>query len=129
MPKHFSLQNLRADQLHSDRPVSELFLNAVTRYLEDPDSAEIRTVVARNVHVPEGFEATAKGLRLMRPGFEELRLFTEEMMTPICVLERSDGSLWAYDDAHLITLYHQLAPARRVRCAIIGSDPGCEATQ
>jgi len=123
MPKHFKVENLRADELHNDRPINELFLDAVTRYMQDPDSAEIRTVVARNVHVPEGFEATAEGLRLMRPGFEELRLFTEEMMTPVCVLERSDGTLWAYDDAHLITLYHQLAPARRVRCAIIGSDP------
>jgi len=111
-----------ANDLKNDRPIDQVFLEAVKRYMENPDSAEIRTVVARNVHVPEGFEADPKNLRIMRPHFEWTRLQNEEMMTPICVLERADGTLWAYDDAHLITLYHELAPARRVRCAIIGKE-------
>jgi hypothetical protein len=45
------------------------------------------------------------------------------MMTPIAVLERVDGSLWTYNDAMLVTLYHELAPDALVQVVIIGHDP------
>lgn len=44
-------------------------------------------------------------------------------MRGIPVLERADGSLWAYDDVVLIGLYHELAPDAMVRCVVIGKDP------
>lgn len=98
-------------------------MEAYLAYLTGKTTPEERIVAANDVHVPEGFEAPAEHVDYMLESFTSLRRTREEEMTAMAVLELADGSLWAYDDAALITAYHLVAPHARIRCHVIGKDP------
>lgn len=112
-----------ADQIQNDRPVNQLFVEAVATYMEKRGQGyEVRTVPARMIQIPKGFEATPEGLAIMRHSFTDIRQRLETG-APVMVLERAGGSLWSYDDVHAITACHELAPLAMVRVVIIGYDP------
>lgn len=111
------------DQPGDDRPIGPVFLDALARYIEDPATGTTRTVPAREIHLPVGHPRPADDLRASRPHFTPYRRIAERLSAPICVLERSDGTLWAYDDIHLVSLYQALVPDLVLLCVVIGSDP------
>ena len=79
---------------------------------------------AGNVKVPALSPLQAEFVAMCtREGFTELRRWREESLYVMPVLKRSDGSLWAYDDAAVVSLYHRHAPGATVHVAIIGTDP------
>jgi len=55
--------------------------------------------------------------------FMELRRNREEMLETIPVLERADGSVWAYDDAAYVAAFQALAPNANITVSVIGKDP------
>lgn len=102
-------KRVKASELKHDRPVNPLIVEAITAYVKSGgEGYEMRTVPARKIRIPEGFEATPEGLAIMRRDFASRRRLFETQA--VMVLERRDGSLWSYDDVHAITLYHELAP-------------------
>jgi len=125
MPKRFREENLPIGSLDVDQSrIYEPFLQAYMAWMEGKTTAEERTVVARDVGIPEGFEAPPEHVDIMLQAFVELRRTREEMMQAIPVLERADGSVWAYDDTAIMAAYHVLAPEANVAVLVIGRDPG-----
>ena len=85
---------------------------------------ERRDVCVGTVRVPDLSPMQAAFVAVVDyDSFNELRRSREEMLSTIPVLERSDGSLWAYDDAAFVSMCHRFAPAATLHVAIIGSDP------
>jgi len=124
MPRRFREEKVPLGSLAKDRSrLYEPFTTALVATMTGEVVPEERTVTAREVRIPEGFEAPPEHVDAMLAAFVELRRTREEMMEPIAVLERADGSLWAYDDAALMAAYHVLAPDARVACLVIGKDP------
>lgn len=126
MAKHggkeqFRKRQIRVDDIKNDRPVDMLFVEAIAAYYANPVGYEVREVVARKIRIPENFGPTPEGLAIMRSDFSQRRK-DHESGVPIAVIERSDGSLWTYDDVHLIAVYHELAPIAMVRVVIVGQD-------
>ena len=124
MPRRFREEKVSLSSLQVDQSrVYEPFTTALVACTTGEVVPEERTVTAREVGIPEGYEAPPEHVDIMLGAFGELRRTREEMMDPIAVLERGDGSLWAYDDAALMATYHVLAPDARVACLVIGKDP------
>lgn len=128
MPKRYKEEMVPADQLRVDPNFKhyEPFMDAFMKHMEDPAAAERRSVPAKTVGLPAGREPNQADVDGFCPGidaFNELRRSREEMMYEIPVLERHDGSLWAYDDPVLMNLYHRYAPDAKLIVAIIGKDP------
>lgn len=124
MPRRFREENVPIDKLRVDESrIYEPFMDAYTAYLTGKTTPTERTVAARDVGIPEGFEAPSEHVDIMLKSFVDLRRHREEMMQAIAVLERADGSVWAYDDTAIMAAYHVLAPDARVACLVIGRDP------
>lgn len=120
----FEEKEIGLDEIENDRPVDQLFTEALIAYhgSNNQDAYPVRTVAARTVRIPKGFEALPENLAIMRRDFANFRK-RHENGPPIAVIERSDGSLWTFDDVHLIALYQELAPVEPVRVVVIGHDP------
>lgn len=125
MGKRWKTEYIKAGDLQSDAPIYQPFMDAWLAVTtgENTDVA-YRDVCAAKVMTP----ALSPVQRAFVSGadydtFNELRRSREEMMTAIPVLQRVDGSLWAYDDAGTIALYRVFAPTATVRVGIIGTDP------
>ncbi len=117
-------KEIRPEEIKNDRPLDQLFTEALIAYCgsDNQNAYPVRTVAARQVRIPQGFEARPENLAIMRRDFANFRK-RHETGPPIAVVERSDGSLWTCDDVHLIALYHESASAATVRVVIIGHDP------
>lgn len=123
MPSRSRTVSIPLSEIQVDESrIYEPFMEAYLAYLSGETIAEERTVAAREVSIPEGYEAPAEHVDLMLESFTWRRRTREEAMEAIAVLERADGSLWAYDDAALIAAYHLMAPNARLRCHVIGKD-------
>lgn len=124
VPKTFREIDVPFERLEVDQSrLYEPFVQALMAHITNPAQTRRRSVPVQNVGIPAGFEAPAEHIAMMRPAFQEMRRTREETMQPIPVLERADGSLWAYDDAATIALYRELAPDATVLCDVIGKDP------
>lgn len=96
---------------------------AYLAYMAGESHPEPLSVCAGKVKVPQLSPMQAACVAVADYAtFNELRRGREERMAVDAVLQRADDSLWAYDDASLVTLYHRYAPAATVRMVVIGHD-------
>lgn len=124
MPKNFREEKVPIESLKNDPSrIYEPLVEAYMAEMEDPSVGRNVVVLPSDIHVSPAFAAPAEHVQVLRPAFTELRRTNEEMMRPIPLLERDDGTLWSYDDTAIIALYRELAPDARILCRIIGRDP------
>lgn len=127
MPKNTRVKMVNVNDLHVDPSrIYEPMVEAFSDYLADRTIGRTVKVFPAKINVAETFRPPFESLAVMRPAFNLIRRTNEERLIEILVLERSDGSIWSYDDTTLVTLYQELAPGARVLCRIIGVDPGRE---
>lgn len=124
MGRRWKTERIPARDLHTDAPIHAPFMAAWLAYMRGETNPEPVAVCAGRVNAPPLSPIQAAFVaRADFHTFNELRRNREEQMALVPVLERADGSLWAYDDASLMTLYHRYAPAATVRLIVIGHDP------
>jgi hypothetical protein len=111
---------------HIDDPraLERLFNEAHAAWLAgDTQDVPIRIVLARDINIPEGYEPLPNRLDQMRPGFQhERRRYETPSAPPIAVVERADGTLWTFENAPILTLFHEMAALARLRVAVIASE-------
>jgi len=99
------------------------FLDACLSNMQDLSSAEICNLGVTTVQVPPLSYAELKVLLHMdETDFHAVHASRKAMMSLIPVLQRADGSLWAYADVATVALYRRFAPTATVRVAVIGSN-------
>lgn len=116
-----TIMNTTGNRRHLD----QLFREAVAKYASSNGQGYPRRIVlARDINIPEGYEPLQGRLDNLRPGFQhERRRFESPSAPPIPVIERSDGTLWTYENVPMLTLFHEMASLARLQVVIIASDP------
>ena len=104
--------------------LERLFNEAHAAWLAgDAPDVPVRVVLARDIRIPGGFEPLPARLDQMRPGFQhERRRYETPTAPPIAVIERADGTLWTFENAPILTLFHEMAALARLRVAVIASE-------
>ncbi len=100
--------------VRSDRPIYRPLLNALTR----GDTPEERVITAGDLRISPRFRSPEAHVALMLSNFATHERIGEEFLHRVLVMERSDGSLWVYDDCAYVEAAQQLDPSMPVACGV-----------
>ena len=114
MPRveHIPVDNITSD-LPSYQPLTDALIDAMT----GGEQPEERTIQAGRLRMEPEFVSN-EAVAIVAQNWEEIRRTQEEFLHRVLVMERSDGSLWVYDDCPFVTVAQRLDPMMPLPCAV-----------
>jgi len=82
------------------------------------DIPEERNILVADLQIESAFQAPEWILNIFLNRFAQFQLEKEEFMFRVLVMERSDGTLWVYDDQAFVEAAQRVRPGLTVRCDV-----------
>lgn len=108
------IENVKVNDLHAEGPIYQPLVDALVR----GDKPEERLFAVGDLQIAPKFWAPEEHVGLMLLNFENVKRTGEEFYHHVLVMERSDGSLWVYDDCAYVEAAQRLNPALVVSCGV-----------
>ncbi len=117
-PMRFERTTVRAGDLHFTgpiyQPLQDIIINNVKPYTG-------RMVLPTDLHIDEAFRARREDVESLARDYDAFMRHEQEHnehATVIPVMERSDGSLWVYDDCCRVEAAQRMAPNTPLACVL-----------
>jgi hypothetical protein len=101
------------DKLIPTMPIYQPLVDALLS-----QTPEERVIPVGELQIEPEFRAPEWILKLFLERFAQFQLEKEEFLSKVVVMERSDGSLWVYDDQAFVEAAWRVRPNLRVRCDV-----------
>jgi hypothetical protein len=105
--------NVNLDDLVPTMPTYEPLIHALMN-----DTPKERVIPVANLQIEPAFRAPEWILGLFLKQFAQFHLEHEEFLHKVLVMERSDGSLWVYDDQAYVEAAQRVRPGLSLRCDV-----------
>ena len=92
------------------RPLTE----TIERHMGGKANPEERLVPVADLQIAPEFRAPEAHVQLMVGDYRAARRYRQEMVTRLPVMERRDGTLWAYDDYATVEAMRRVDPTATI---------------
>lgn len=105
-------------QLQFSGPTYRPLVRSLTRYYKGEEQPEQREIAVADLQIEPSFRSPEEHVAIMVRDFKAAALMRQEMMSRIPVMQRSDGSLWVYDDCATVEAAKRVAPNSTMHCDV-----------
>ncbi len=111
------VEHIPVERISSEPPTYQPLTDALIGAMTGGEQPEERTIQASQLRMDAEF-VSRDAVAIVARNWEEIRRTQEEFLHRVLVMERSDGSLWVYDDCPFVTVAQRLDPTMPLPCAV-----------